>query len=111
MHDNAPALARLRAERRRFKPVRVDLPGRLFVPSEGREARCPIQNLSAGGGEIECEISPPAGTQVVLYIDGFGRFEGGVAPTEGAGFSIEFHCTPLKRERIAEQLTMFLNKS
>jgi len=111
MHDIAPALARLRAEHRRFKPVRVDLPGRLFVPTEGQEARCTILNLSAGGAEIECEIAPASGTQVVLYVDGFGRFEGGVAPIEGPGFSVEFHCTPLKRERIAEQLTMFLNKS
>src|SRR5215468_2782619 len=111
MHDIGQALARLRDEHRRFKPVRVDLPGRLFVPSEGQEGRCMILNLSAGGAEIECEIAPQKGTQVVLYIDGFGRFEGSAAPKEGAGFSIEFHCTPLKRERIAEQLTLFLNKS
>lgn len=111
MHDIGQALARLRTENRRFKAVRVDLPGRLFVPSEGQEGRCTILNLSAGGAEIECEIGPPPTTQVVLYIDGFGRFEGNVATAQGAGFFVEFHCTPLKRERIAEQLTLFLNKS
>lgn len=111
MHDIAQALARLRAEPHRFKPVRVDLQGRLFVPSEGQEGRCTILNLSAGGAEIQCEIAPAAGMQVVLYIDGFGRFEGAVAPIDGQTFAIEFHCTPLKRERIAEQLTLFLNKS
>ncbi len=111
MTDIEPVLARLRAERRRFKRVSVDLPGRLFIPSEAREARCTIANLSAGGAAIECENLPEADTQVVLYVDGFGRFEGAVTRKDDGAFGVRFHCTPLKRERIAEQLTLFLNKS
>ncbi len=111
MTDIEPVLARLRAERRRFKRVSVDLPGRLFIPSEAREARCTIANLSAGGAAIECENLPEAETQVVLYVDGFGRFEGAVTRKDDGAFGVRFHCTALKRERIAEQLTLFLNKS
>jgi len=111
MQNVEAALARLKAEHSRFKPVRVDLPGRLFVPSESQEVRCTIANLSAGSAEVDCEIVPAVQTQVVLYVDGFGRFEGSIVPRQGSGFIVEFHCTPLKRERIAEQLTLFLNKS
>ena len=48
---------------------------------------------------------------MVLYVDGFGRFEGTVARRDGHGFGVHFVCTPAKRERTAEQLTLFLNKA
>ena len=111
MKDAEPVLARARAERRRFRRVRVDLPGRLFTPSDGREARCSVVDLSPGGAAIRCEAVPELGTPVVLYVDSFGRFEGVVARKDGAGFGVAFHCTATKRERTAEQLTLFLNKS
>jgi len=48
---------------------------------------------------------------VVLYVDGFGRFEGNVVRSDGYGFGVAFICTPSKRERTAEQLILFLNKT
>jgi hypothetical protein len=112
MKDAEPVIARAKAERRRYRRVRVDLPGRLFMPADGREARCTIIDLSPGGAAIRCELAPEAGAAVVLYADGFGRFEGVVARPGGAvSFGVSFHCTPAKRERTAEQLTLFLNKS
>jgi PilZ domain len=48
---------------------------------------------------------------VVLYVDGFGRFEGQVTRLDETNFGVHFSCTALKRERTAEQLTLFLNKS
>jgi hypothetical protein len=111
MKDAEPVIARAGSERRRFRRVRVDLPGRLFVPSDSREARCTVTDLSPGGAAITCETVPELGTPVVLYVDGFGRFEGTVARSDGYGFGIAFVCTPSKRERTAEQLVLFLNKS
>jgi hypothetical protein len=111
MKDAEPVVAKAGAERRRFRRVRVDLPGRLFIPSDSREARCTIADLSPGGAAIVCETVPDAGTQVVLYADGFGRFEGTVVRRDGYGFGIAFVCTPSKRERTAEQLILFLNKT
>lgn len=111
MKDVDPVIAKARAERRRFKRIRVDLPGRLFVPAEEREARCTVLDLSPGGAAIDCEITPSADVQVVLYVDGFGRFEGTVVRPQGEGFGVRFNCSPLKRERIAEQLMLFLNKT
>ncbi len=111
MKDVDPVIAKARAERRRFKRIRVDLPGRLFVPAEERESRCTVIDLSPGGAAIDCEITPDQDAQVVLYVDGFGRFEGTVVRPQGGGFGVRFNCSPLKRERIAEQLMLFLNKT
>ncbi len=111
MTDAGPVVANAGAERRRFRRVKIDLPGRLFIPADSREARCTIVDLSPGGAAISCEIVPDAATPVVLYVDGFGRFEGTVVRRDGEGFGVAFVCTPSKRERIAEQLILFLNKS
>ena len=111
MTDGEPIIAKARAERRRFRRVRIDLPGRLFTPSDGQESRCSVVDLSPGGASIACEMMPEQGVAVILYVDGFGRFEGNVARRDGHGFGVQFICTPSKRERIAEQLTLFLNKA
>ncbi len=111
MKDAEPVVAKAGAERRRFRRVKVDLPGRLFIPSDSREARCTVSDLSPGGAAIACETVPEAGTPVVLYVDNFGRFEGTVARRDGYGFGLSFVCTPSKRERTAEQLTLFMNKT
>jgi hypothetical protein len=110
MTESEPALIQARAERRRFRRVRVDLPGRLFTPADGKEAHCQILDLSPGGAAIACEMLPEPGTQVILYVDGFGRFEGQVMRMDDSSFGVHFSCTALKRERTAEQLTLFLNK-
>jgi hypothetical protein len=105
-------IAKARAERRRFRRVRVDLPGRLFLPDQETEAACTVLDLSPGGAAVEAPVTPETDTQVVLYVDGFGRFEGvAVSRTQAGGFGIRFHCTALKRERIAEQLTLFVNRA
>jgi hypothetical protein len=111
IRDAEPIVAKAKAERRRFRRVRVDLAGRLFTPDDGKEARCTVLNLSPGGAAIACEITPDHGTAVVLYVDGFGRFEGTVARRDGQNFGVSFVCTSAKRERTAEQLTLFLNKA
>ena len=106
-----PVLARARADRRRFRRVAVNLPGKLFVPAENREVACKVVDLSPGGASLECEYLPEIGAGIVLYADGgFGRFEGTVARRDGFGFGMRFNATQTKREKIAEQLTLFMNK-
>ncbi len=111
MTEGEPIVAKARAERRRFRRVRVDLPGRLFTPADGKEARCQVCDLSPGGAAIACELSPSEGTQRLRYVDGFGRFEGQVTRLDDGNFGVHFSCTASKRERTAEQLTLFLNKA
>ena len=83
---------------------------RLFVPGEEREAPCSIMDMSAGGAQVTCEIIPTTQSAVVLYIDGFGRFEGSVVRAakgewSGESFGVRFNCSAFKRERVAEQLS------
>jgi len=106
-----PVLEKARAERRRFRRVPVDLAGRLFVPADSREAKCRITDMSPGGASVDCECVPEVDVQIVLYIDGFGRFEGVIVRADAKGFGVRFVGTPLKRERTAEQLTLLMNKS
>jgi len=106
-----PVVAKAKAERRRFRRVDVNLPGKLFLPAESREVACKIVDLSPGGASLECEFLPEIGTQIVLYAEGgFGRFEGTVARRDGYGIGMRFNATQMKREKIAEQLTLFMNQ-
>ena len=111
MTDIEPVVEKSGAERRRFRRVKVDLPGRLFLPSDNRETQCTILNMSPGGVAVTSEVVPELSAPVVLYVDNFGRFEGNVVRCDAEGFGLAFVCTPSKRERTAEQLILFLNKS
>ncbi len=110
MKDVAPVIAKAKAERRRFRRVRVDLSGRLFVPADSRECHCKVVDLSPGGASIECDLVLETNTPVILYVDGFGRLEGSIIRNNPGDFGVRFNCTAMKRERIAEQLTLFMNK-
>jgi len=99
------------AERRRYKRERVDLAGRQFEPEENREANCKILDMSAGGARVVSDIVPLPGTFVVVYIEGFGRFEGSVIRTEQNGFGVQFNCSEHKRERLIELLKLYMSGS
>jgi len=108
--DRENVVAHAKAERRRFVRVPVDLSGRLFVPADGREAKCKVIDLSPGGAQLAGEFVPAADTSIILYIDGFGRFEGIVLRPDDSTFGVKFNCSALKRERVAEQLTLYMNR-
>jgi hypothetical protein len=110
MKDVEPVLAKAKAEQRRFRRVRVDMMGRLFVPADSRECQCKVVDLSPGGASLECEMAPEMGTPVVLYLDGFGRLEGTITRGIPGDLGLRFSCTVMKRERIAEQLILFMNR-
>jgi len=102
-----PVIAKARAERRRFRRVRVDQPGKLFMPASSQEGDCTILDMSPGGAAIQSALPLEENMQVIIYIDGFGRFEGQITGRNDEGFGVQFQCTAAKRERIAEQLTLF----
>jgi len=108
--DRNSVLERAKAERRQFKRVPVELAGRIFIPSTNCEAQCKIDDISPGGAHVLSEVVPPDGEPVVIYIDKFGRFEGTVCRSQAGDFGIRFQCSAMKREKIAEQLTLHLNQ-
>lgn len=110
MNDKDPVLARSRADRRRYRRVPVDLPGKLFVPATTEEFPCTVVDLSPGGASLTATADLAVETPVVLYANTFGRFEGTIVRHVGENIGLRFASTALKRERTAEQLTLFLNR-
>jgi hypothetical protein len=90
--------------------TRVDLPGRLFVPGDEREAPCRIIELSPDGASLQCEVVPGSGSSVVLYVDGLSRLEGTTARCDGDVIEVKFVCTAAKRERTAQQIAAMRDK-
>lgn len=103
-------IAKAKADRRKFRRVRIDLPGKLFLPATAQEFACTVINVSPGGAMLSCDTPVQWGDRIVLYIDGIGRFEGVVARVDSFGLGVNFTSTILKRERTAEQLTVYLNR-
>jgi hypothetical protein len=102
-------IAKAMAERRRNMRVQVDLGGRIFVPADGREGQCRIVEMSPGDAQVVSEIIPDTGTAIVLYVEGFGRFEAAVVRSEWDRFAVTLHCSSLKQERVAELLQHITN--
>jgi c-di-GMP-binding flagellar brake protein YcgR len=99
-----------RVDRRRLRRVRVTLQGKLFVTGEQREVDCVITDLSPGGAGIQCKTPPPRRKNVVLYIPGFGRFEGVSTQPTRDGTGICFECTARKQKRISDQLKLYVKE-
>jgi PilZ domain-containing protein len=109
-NERERVVAEAKAERRKHRRVRVDLQGKLFVPADEREGNCRVVDLSPGGAQVVSDYVPAAESPIVLYIDGFGRLEGIVTRPAAGNFGVRFVCSAMKRERIAEQLTLYMNK-
>ena len=89
--------------------MRIALAGIMFVPTENVIINCLIVNLSAGGARIQCEAPPPRNIRVVLYIDGFGRFEGVTTRYVRDELGLRFVCTEEKRQRLLQDIAAFIN--
>lgn len=114
--DLAGAARRLTAaqvglrERRRFRRMPIEVTGRL-LDSAGRELDCRTADISPGDVRIAATELPTIGDRVVIYLEGFGRVSGKVARKCGEGeVAIIFDFTAHKREKMAEQLTIAVNK-
>ena len=114
--DLAAAARRLTAaqvgirERRRFRRMPIEVNGRL-MDGLGREHDCRTTDISPGDIRIAAPILPSVGDRVVIYLAGFGRVSGFVARKCGEGeVAIIFDFTAHKREKMAEQLTLAVNR-
>lgn len=115
--DLAAAARRLTAaqvglrERRRFRRMPIEVSGRL-LDTFGREHDCRTADISPGDVRIAATTLPPIGERVVIYLDGIGRVSGKVARACGEGeVAVIFDFTAHKREKMAEQLTLIINRN
>lgn len=95
-------------DQRQHERIAMALPGRIFVPAENSMLECSIVNLSAGGAGVECEEPPPLSTFVVLYVDGFGRFDCVTSRYIEGELGLRFACGENKRRRLLEKLTSYV---
>jgi hypothetical protein len=97
-------------DRRGAERVSAQLEGKLFVPAEERTVDCTIVNLSVSGAGIHCEEPPPLDAFVVLYVDGFGRFEGVATRYCDGELGLKFVCKEAKRKRLEQDLEVFVRE-
>ena len=97
-------------ERRRFRRLPIVVSGRM-LGAGGQEHDCRTADMSPGDVRIVTTTAPTIGQQVVLYLDGFGRVSGKVARKCGEGeVAVIFDFSAHKREKLAEQLTLAVNR-
>lgn len=106
MNMNAPAaLANDQREDDRFS---MRLTGKIFLPSTEAIIDCFVTNLSVGGAGLWCGEPLPAEAPLVLYIDGFGRFDGVATRIENGEAGVKFSCQEAKRRRLEDDLLAFI---
>jgi hypothetical protein len=103
-------IARATSERRRFRRIHIAVAGRLYIPATQEETICTIEDISPGDASIMCELKREPQGRAVIYLDGLGRFEGPVVRAKADGFVMTFSCSQQKKEKLAEQLTLELNR-
>lgn len=110
MADTQEVITRIQADQRRFRRVRIEQLGKLFLPTLSQEITCTVVEMSPGDAWVQVGFALSQNEKIVLYADGLGRFEGVIARVDGGDLSLRFTSSPQKRERTAEQLTLFINK-
>ena len=110
MPQSLGALPTAQVECREYERHQLTLPGKLFVPGDMSEEDCTVVDLSAGGVGVLCSEPPPLEVFVVLYIQGFGRFEAVTTRLQNGILGLRFLCTQRKRDRLIKQLTAYLNE-
>jgi hypothetical protein len=95
-------------EQRRAERTSLALAGKMFVPAEGTTTDCRVVDLSLGGAGVECPEMPPLQTFVVLYVEGFGRYEAVVTRMVRGVLGLRFVFNDVKRKRLAEKLERYV---
>src|SRR5262245_44250883 len=97
-------------ERRRFRRVSINVTGRLYIPSTAEEAMCAIEQISPGDVLLRCDLKEEPSGRAVIYLDSLGRFEGPIVRSADGAFAMTFSCSLQKREKLADQLTVEVNR-
>jgi hypothetical protein len=96
-------------ENRRFQQVPVTLFGRYMLESR-REYPCQTIEMSPGDMMLFAPVKAQIGEKVIVYLDDLGRFAGVATRQTGAGFALTMNLPPMKRDKLADQLTWFANR-
>jgi hypothetical protein len=96
------------AERRRHRRIRAGIGARFLAANE--ETPCRTIDVSCGGALLEAADWPAVGERLILVSRELGRLPGAVVRhVAGHGLGVRFDLTLVKRERLAETLTLKAN--
>jgi hypothetical protein len=105
-HGTHAAIAK--SEKRARNRSSLSIRGKLFVPQLQTEGECAVLDLSPAGAGLKSTCSAALGMSVVVYIEGFGRYEGVVARRDRLRIGVRFTSTKSKERRLAEQIEDFI---
>ena len=103
-------IARALKERRRFRRVHVAVTGRLYIPATQEETICTVEDISPGDASLLCQLKEEPKGRAVIYLDTLGRFEGPIVRAKRGSFVMTFTCSLQKREKLADQLMLDMNR-
>jgi hypothetical protein len=95
-------------EQRAHGRLDIRVAGKLFVPAEEATLDCTVINLSLGGAGLYCPEPPPLDAFVILYVEGFGRFECVTTRFVKGELGLKFLCKDAKRKRLEQDLAAFV---
>jgi PilZ domain len=96
-------------ERRLHERFELPLLGRFMRPNK-QEYPCVIRDISVGGAALNSPVDVEIGERIIAYVDFLGGIEGNVARVFEGGFAIKYTATLHKREKLAAQLTWYMNR-
>jgi len=91
--------------------VQITFQGRYMLLKSNEEYPCRTFEISPGDVSLFAPVVPVPGEKVVLYLNELGRFTGAATRKTETGFEMSLQLTPKKRDRLAEQLTWYANRS
>lgn len=74
------------------------------------EYPCKLNDISVGGAAMTSPVSLDEGEKIIAYFDQLGGIEGTVVRVFDGGFAIRIAATQHKRENLAAQITLMINK-
>lgn len=90
-----------------YPRLTATLPGHLLLKSDSTTICCTITDISAGGAGLTTQTQLAINTEVVLYVEGFGRFDAHVARSETGIIGLKFECKDAKRQRLLDGIAAF----
>jgi hypothetical protein len=96
-------------DERRFQRVPVTLFGRYMLESR-KEYPCQTIEMSPGDLLLFAPMKAQIGEKVIVYLDELGRFAGVTVRQNPTGFALSMNLPPMKRDKLADQLTWFANR-
>lgn len=101
-HKSAP-------EKRIFMRVPVALAGKAFFPPDDQEQDCIVTDISLGGATLQCGRVLETGSEIIVYLEGFGRFRGTVVRSDTEETGMHFDVSDDERVRTAENIVLYLS--